>query len=573
MNRNALIFVAAVQLSVVSCSGELTALGGAKPAGPGSSVTPGGPGTPNGPGQNPPAPGKEPQVGANGFEFEADAQLAPRLRLKSNAELMTSVRETFGVSPSNPKILPTESVDKVTGFSNNSNAYRVGQETYLSLETLAGEVANGVAESALRERCTGGNASGLNCAKEMIKQRGRTLFAREVTTSEIDSLAKVFTAVSEKGQELEALRAVVEAMVQMPSFLYRTELGTVGQQAPNNPLTPYETAAALASFLWDGPPDAALLDAAAKGDLATPAGVASQAKRMVKDPKARAAFTRFAFQWLDIRDIESAPKDAKAYPTYSPAVVKSMIEETNQFVASTVFDKDSSLKTLLSAKTTHLDKTLSDFYGFGNVTQAAFKEVSLPEVKAGVLSQGAFMVAHSGEVENSPVLTGTFVRRRLLCNAIPPPPPTAPTKVDAPSMSQTIKDVYNQDQKTGCGGCHQLTNRIGFGLANLDAVGKTRTLYNNLPIDSSGEIVSITDGPSRPFSGNGGVYDALGTMPETSDCFVLRLYQFALGRAAGKQDKSTLDDLAKQFRSTSPRIDDVMVAIATSPAFLTRKTD
>ncbi len=515
----------------------------------------------------------EPQVGGEGFTFGGNAQLGPRLRLKSNAEIYASIQDTFGVTPRNMKALPAEAVDKVTGFSNNSNAHRVGQELFLALDALATEVASKIADAALRKGCVGPNATGLNCAKTLIALRGPTLLAREVSAEEVEAMSQVFVAVAAKGTEDQALRAVVEAMVQLPSFMYRTESGIAGIQETSHPLSSSEVAAALASLLWDAPADAALLDAVKNDSLTTAEAVEKQARRMLSDPKARTAFGHFALQWLDIRDLESIPRDPKAFPAYGPPVAKSMLQETTRFAAASVFDKDSTLKTLLSGKSTVVDQTLSQFYGFGQVTGAAFKEVTLPSFKAGILSQGSFMLAHSGEAEVSPVKTGTFVRTRLLCNVIPPPPPTAPTKVDPPTGGQTIQDVFNQNRLAGCKGCHQLTNPIGFGFANLDAVGKSRTQFNNAEIDSSGTILSADLTKTLSFSAGTGVYEALATMPETSDCFVLRLYQFALGRAAGNQDKPTLDALAKQFQTSKPRIDELLVSIVTSPDFLARKTN
>jgi hypothetical protein len=315
-----------------------------------------------------------------------------------------------------------------------------------------------------------------------------------------------------------------------------------------------------------------LLDAARNGELSTSEGVATQARRMLKDAKARGAFGRFALQWLDIRDIENAPKDKTAFPTFSSEIATAMAQESIEFAAATVFDKDATLKTLMAGKTTNLNQTLSQFYGFGQVSGAAFKEVATPEFKAGILSHGAFLVSHSGEGATSPIKTGTFVRRRLMCHFVGAPPPTAPTTVDPPTGGQTVKDLFNQNAKSGCKGCHQLLNPIGFGFENLDAVGRTRTQFIGLPIDSSGEIVSQDQTTSRSFGAGTGVYDTLSTMPDVSNCFTLRMFQFAMGRTAGTQDKAILDALAQRFRAEQPRIDELMVSIVSSPAFLTRDT-
>jgi Protein of unknown function (DUF1592)/Protein of unknown function (DUF1588)/Protein of unknown function (DUF1585)/Protein of unknown function (DUF1595)/Protein of unknown function (DUF1587) len=508
----------------------------------------------------------------NGAQGTGDTSFAPRLRLKSTAELFAAIRDVFGVTLQDKKALPSEGVEVVSGFSNNSNAYQVGETLFIALQNLSASASASIADAVLLKHCTGANATGTSCGKAFISNYGRLLFAREVTADEVATLLKVHAATYVAGADKDALKALAEAMLQMPSFLYRTEAGAPNSKNANNRMTPFEVAAALSSFLWESPPDAALLDAAANGKLSTSAEIEGQAKRLLADPKARSAFARFALQWLDIRDIELQTRDVKTFPGFSQAVAASMLQETQKFAEATVFDGDSTLKTLLSGKTTYLDKTLSDFYGFGAAPGAALIEVPLPSLKAGILTQGSFMLAHAGESQTSPIKRGAFVRRRLMCNAILPAPPTAPTTVDPAAKGQSVRDVFNQDQKPGCLGCHRLMNPIGFGFENLDAVGRTRTSYNNVPIDSSGEIWSVDLAKSRPFTAGTGLFETLGTMPEVMDCFTVRMYQYALGRLAGKEDQATIDELASSFKKSNGRIVALMVQIATSPAFVNRNT-
>jgi Protein of unknown function (DUF1592)/Protein of unknown function (DUF1588)/Protein of unknown function (DUF1585)/Protein of unknown function (DUF1595) len=551
-------------LLVAGCTGNVS--GGKPVPSVENPVTPGtDPTSPTGP-VNP-----DPTVD-NGFQFKGDANLAPRLRLKSNAEVFAAIREVFGVTVQDKKALPSEGVEVSTGFSNNSNAHQIGETLFIALQNITANASATITDAVLLKYCTGADASGINCGRAFISNYGRLLFSRDVTPEEMTTLMKVHTATYLPGADKDALKALAEALLQMPTFLYRTEAGVPNSKNSSNQMTPFEVAAALSSFFWESPPDAALLDAAANGKLVTSVDIEKQAKRLAADPKSRAAFSRFALQWLDIRDIDLQTRDVKTFPGFSPAVVSSMIQETQKFAEATVFDGDSTLKTLLAGKTTYLDKTLSDFYGFGAVPGAAQVEVALPSLKAGILSQGSFMLAHAGDSQTSPIKRGAFVRRRLMCNVIQPAPPTAPTTVDPPVTGQSVRDVFNQDQKPACQSCHKLMNPIGFGFENIDAVGRTRTTYNNLTIDSAGEIWNLDFTKSRNFTAGTGLFETLSTMPEVSDCFTLRLYQYALGRVAGNQDKDILNGLATSFKNSNGRIVDLMVQIASSPAFVTRNT-
>ncbi len=547
-------------LLTIGCTGFFGGLPSKTPAG-----------TPSGqPQPMPQAP--SPTVGENGFIFEGSANLAPRLRLKSNAEVLAAVREVFGLTVSDRKLLPPEGMDPDTGFSNMSDAYRIGENRFIALQNFGAVVSAQLSDAVLLKLCSKGSLKGEACAKAFVEGYGRLLLARNVTDEEKAALLGLYTASLPLGSEQEALKAVAEALLQLPSFLYRTEAGQSASAGEKTRLTPFETAAALASFFWESPPDDALLQAAASGKLSELDEVERQSRRMIADPKARPAISRFVLQWLDIRDIELQPRDVKTFPGYSPQVVEAMLQETSKFAEAALLDGDSTLKQLLAGKTTHLNKTLADFYGFGQVKGDAFEKVPLPELKAGVLTQGSFNIAHAGEAQTSPIKRGSFVRRRLLCQVVAPAPADAPKTVAPASSGQTIQDLYRQDRMPGCQNCHQLMNPIGFGFENIDAVGRTRTTFNTLPIDSSGQIFDINLKNPKPFASGVGLFEALPTMREVSDCFTLRMYQFALGRPAGMQDKAVLDALATKFREPNSKVTDLMVNVATSPAFLERNS-
>jgi Protein of unknown function (DUF1592)/Protein of unknown function (DUF1588)/Protein of unknown function (DUF1585)/Protein of unknown function (DUF1587) len=534
---------------------------------PGSSPLPSPAGATGNPGSPPSS-----TVGERGFEFEGNATLTPRLRLKSNAEIYASIRDVFAVTVQDESALPPETVELETGFSNNSDAHQMGESRFIALQSLASKVSPAIADGVLFRYCNNPNTTGTACGLAFVKNYGKALLSRDVTDAELATLMKVHAASYVVGADKAALATVAEALLQFPGFLYRTEAGTPSVVSPNSPLTGYERAAALASFFWQSAPDTELLAAAASGKLADTSEVEKQARRLAADPKARVAFAQFALQWLDIRKIELQTRDVQEFPGFSPEVAQAMLEETRTFAKSTVFDGDGSLKTLLAGKTTFLNKTLSDFYGFGSASSTTFVSTALPPLKQGILSHGSFMLAHAGDSQTSPIKRGAFVRTRLLCNTIAPAPDNAPTVVDPAGAGQSVQDVFNQDRQAACAGCHKLMNPIGFGFENIDAVGRTRTTYNGLTIDSSGEILSPDFTSSRPFGAGTGLFETLSTMRETSDCFTLRMYQFALGRAAGKQDQEALEQLAAKFRTTQGHIVNLMVDIATSPSFLSRST-
>ena len=113
------------------------------------------------------------------------------------------------------------------------------------------------------------------------------------------------------------MQIVLEAMLQSPNFVYRAEMSA---QATGGliALGGYEMASRLSYFLLNGPPDDALLNAAAGGQLATADGVAPQAQRLIATDAAKETVRDFHHQWL-VMDAyaNKLTKDSK-YPTVTP---------------------------------------------------------------------------------------------------------------------------------------------------------------------------------------------------------------------------------------------------------------
>ena len=119
-----------------------------------------------------------------------------------------------------------------------------------------------------------------------------------------------------------AIRLLVKGVLQSPDFLYRVEFGmpspTDGGAAP---LGAYEMASRLSYLLWNSMPDEELLSLAEAGELSTPEQLATQARRMLEDDRARAAVTNFHRQWLELAKVDALEKDATLYPDSIPPSV------------------------------------------------------------------------------------------------------------------------------------------------------------------------------------------------------------------------------------------------------------
>ena len=95
---------------------------------------------------------------------------------------------------------------------------------------------------------------------------------------------------------------LIEALMQSPNFLFRTELGAPSGKSEIVGLTAFETAAALSYYAWRAPPDDELLELADSGALLAPDTLAAQARRLFADPRARTTIVDFVTEWLHFGD-------------------------------------------------------------------------------------------------------------------------------------------------------------------------------------------------------------------------------------------------------------------------------
>ena len=187
------------------------------------------------------------------------------LRRMTHSQYNATVRALLRDSTKPSKNFPPE--DFVNGFRN--------QYESLSISPILAEAyarsAERLASNAFRRGdsrglipCEPNGAEDAACRKKFIEQFGRKAFRRPLEASEITGYDKLFRG---QGNFLRGAQTVMEAMLQSPSFLFWIE------ETPKSKLRPYAVASQLAYFIWNGPPDDALLANADSGELNSRDGV------------------------------------------------------------------------------------------------------------------------------------------------------------------------------------------------------------------------------------------------------------------------------------------------------------
>ena len=252
-----------------------------------------------------------------------------------------------------------------------------------------------------------------------------------------------------------------------PRFLYR-EVGGGSDS--------YDVAARLSFGLWDSLPDKELLEAAAAGRLKTRAQVASQAERMLADPRGRAKLQQFFAHWLKADLPLDLAKDAKRFPDFNPAVVADLRTSLEMFVDETVSGPQSDFRKLFLADDLYLNGRLARFYGADLPADAGFQKMKLnPDQRAGVLTHPYLMTVLAYTGDSSPIHRGVFLVRSVLgLNLRPPPEAVTPLAADLHPKLTTRQRVTLQTNSTSCMNCHGIINPLGFTLEHFDAVGRYR---------------------------------------------------------------------------------------------------
>jgi hypothetical protein len=358
---------------------------------------------------------------------------------------------------------------------------------------------------------------------------------------------------------------VLEALLQSPQFLYRTELGATAGVDGLIALDAWELASRLSFFLWNSMPDATLFDAARAGALSTPNETAATVARLLGDGRANEMALSFHEQaWNWGRYSRIAP-DADEYPD-APSDFPSRARESSRRFVSEVIANGGGLDELLTAPYAFVDSALAPLYGVE--VDGVFERVDFSAgERRGILMQLGFLASNAYAIKTDPIHRGLFVMRDLLCRDISDPPPgateTPPPETDTPPET-TREEVELLTGQPTCAGCHLEINAPGFAFEGFDAAGSARELDGEVPVDTSGTL--DIDGAMVSFGGAGELVEALGQSVEARACYAGKWLAYAYGRELAAHDTTTRTELA-----ASPlAVRALLTAIAQSKPFVKR---
>jgi len=547
-----------------SCSTNLGSGSGSRSGSPATGVT--APGTPS---ANPDlVPGAPVVTPPGAMQIPVTPPTGPArgvLRRLTNAEYRSTVQDllALGALPADPLQLESRS----DGYNNFSDALTVSPTLGGQYAALAKRVAQEIPDPTALAPCAPGSAP-TDCALSFASDFGKRAFRRPLTNAEAQAAVALFDGELPRADYAAGIRLIVQAFLQSPYLLYRFELGTpVG---PTRLLSPFEVATELSYMLTGSAPDAELL-AAAQADSLSPTLVEVQARRLLATPRARESLLSLMQQWLHLQGIKSLSKDPEVYPELTPELWSAMAEETTRFVNAVVWDGDGSLRTLMISQDSFMNATLAQHYGLPVANLGADftpQQVPLAE-RAGLLTQASVMAVHANPDESNPIVRGKFVRERLLCQPLLPPPPNLMIQPLKPDPTRTARERFlAHSNNPACAGCHRLIDPLGLSLESYDGIGRFRSMENGKPVDVTGNFASTRD-IDGPFVGGVAMAQKLAASTEAADCFALQAMQWTFGRSTlgSDTDRALAASITTKLAPAGVNVRELLVEIAKSDAF------
>lgn len=603
-----------------SSSGSLpgrggTGNGGGSPAGSGN--TPGSSSSGNGGSGSTPPPGgagaPPNPTGPAPITFECDAQASSAetpLRRLTMAQYRNTVRELVSSITRNDATaldavdaaleqLPDDRREPVPQDLHGS--YRrldqtVQQAHVDSIYAVGLAAGKALTQGAMLTRLAGACAADSNadndaaCLDDFIESFGARALRRPLGDDELEFYRSVYG--DDTKADPAAYADLVTVFLSSPQFVYFVEHGEAesAERPGSYELSAYELASRLSYQFWQTAPDAELLAAAADDSLLDPAVYDGQVERLATDPRGRATLDEFFADWMKVEELSPLDKNAndplfKAFAGANlpkASLRQAMIDDVVDMLGYYSWQQPAPLsELLLSQKSFARDADLAKIYGV-SAWNGTDEPPQLPDgERAGLLTRALFL--STGSANTRPIMKGVFIRRTVLCDDIPPPPPgvnaTPPELRPDMTTRQVVEELTEMDGSV-CSGCHRaLINPLGFATESFDALGRYRTeqeLYDedgesigSKPVDTRGVPRVLTDDTGE-VSGALELMNKIAESGKAEACLARNYFRFTFARWENlSQDGCTLEALRAPL-AQGGTIPELAEAAARSPSFKRR---
>ena len=436
----------------------------------------------------------------------------------------------------------------------------------------------GVVGACATDQDAGNDAA---CVSEFIGRVGARALRRPLDPDEVAFYGSVYGA--DKKPNPAAFADVLGVLLNAPQMLYFVEHGAseIVGKAGVFELSGYELASRLAYQLWQTAPDAQLLAHAADGSLLDAQTYRAEVTRLLADSRAHSALAEF---FGDFAKVEELPAlDAKnsdvVFKAFagtqlpSPKLRQDMIDDVLGLLDYYTWQKPSGVAALFQSNSSFArSPELASLYGVPTWDGVAEPPAFPAEQRPGLLTRALFL--STGSPNTRPIMKGVFMRKNILCDSIPPPPPGANAKPPdlQPGMTtrETVEEL-TQMQGTVCAGCHAaLINALGFATENFDALGRYRTEQRFFDADGkdAGAKPIRTDGmphvtaAETPSAGAADLMQQIIASGKVEACLSRNFFRYTFARWEDPAtDGCALEGMRKALENSGTLVDLVMAAM------------
>lgn len=410
---------------------------------------------------------------------------------------------------------------------------------------------------------------------------------RPATDEELDLTRQLYDKVHAAHGRTQAARAALTVPLLKPEAIYRLELGAGPlDEHGRRRLSKSEILNALTHTLFEGRPPQAIQTARAKPEpqLATREEVAALVRELLNGPRPNTRLLVFFDEYFDYKKAVGVFKDVpQGIGGYEPG---RLVRETERLIAHIVGEDKDVLRTLLTTDQAFIEPRApqsnqtpthriynlpADFKGRKGLVTLSSEE------RAGILTQPAWLIAHSTNFDNDPVRRGKWILEHLLGGTVPDVPVTVNAVVSR-DQTRTLRDrLETVSTNAYCWKCHQQMNQLGMPFENYDQFGRFRLRELDGPVNTTGAVV--TTGPVFDISDkslDGEVSNPielihrLANSKRTQEVFVRYAFRFFLGRNETVRDAKTLQEASQAYTASGGSMKALVVSLLSSESYLYR---
>jgi hypothetical protein len=407
-----------------------------------------------------------------------------------------------------------------------------------------------------------------------LKALTRKAWRRPLTEGEAKELdALIDDTLKSAESKSDALRDLLMAIFADIRFLFYSDV------EKTQILQNHELVGRLAAFLWRSVPDQRLFDLASRERQITDKELSAEVKRMLKDSRSDRFIDDFTSSWAGFPKLEQIAINPNYYRWWNPKYKDCMKLESAAFL-KTLLQEDLSCLNCLSSDFMVINDVMAKYYGAPLPGSGhRFSRVPAIEGRGGILTQAAFLLAHSDGEDAHAVNRGVWLRSRLLGDAPRDPPPEVPAlseldEQDPDTAGLSTKERLSIHRKGICLDCHADIDSWGIPMESYDATGKLREKVLRLTPDQKVKrrILKVSDESNARGSSVKGMKELQQLLREKhakdfARGFSSSMLSFALGRPLSYKEDKTLVRLSNEFEKSDYRMASLIDEIVRLPTF------